>query len=136
MINDGPLARFVPLADGFVNPIYADYSFANIASTVEYLLTGSVRGPLLPPDCFGGQYPQPRRIVLFFIDAFGWRSAFRALAVLVVLWIVPASLLLMRMEIRGQTPNSFSLTRKPNSGSDPEVSPDFSLINGPRQAVV
>jgi MFS family permease len=41
------------------------------------------------------------------IDAFGWRSAFRALAVLVVLWIVPASLLLMRMEIRGQTPNSF-----------------------------
>ena len=41
------------------------------------------------------------------IDAFGWRIAFRALAVLSVLWIVPASLLLMRApraENRGQRP--------------------------------
>jgi MFS family permease len=53
------------------------------------------------------------------IDAFGWRSAFRVLAVLVVLWIVPASLVLMRMENRGQSPNSFAPTREPKSGSDP-----------------
>ena len=31
-----------------------------------------------------------------FIDAYGWRSAFRALGVICVLWIVPSSLYLMR----------------------------------------
>lgn len=72
MINDGPLARFVPLADGLVKPIYADYSFANIADTIEHLLTGNTRGPLLPSDCFGGSYPKPQKVVLFFIDSFGW----------------------------------------------------------------
>ena len=54
MINEAPLARFAPLAGGLVKPIYADYSFANIANTIEHLLTGARRGPLLPPDCFGG----------------------------------------------------------------------------------
>ncbi len=41
------------------------------------------------------------------IDAFGWRTAFRVLGALSVLWIVPASLWLMRMrddENRRQTP--------------------------------
>jgi MFS family permease len=52
------------------------------------------------------------------IDAFGWRIAFRVLALLSVLWIVPASLLLMQKN-RGQSPNSFPPTREPNSGSDP-----------------
>ena len=73
MINDGPLARFPSLADGLLKPLYADYTFANIANTVEHLLAGTQHGPLLPPDCFGGQYPQPRKIVLFFIDSFGWQ---------------------------------------------------------------
>jgi MFS family permease len=53
------------------------------------------------------------------IDTFGWRSAFRVLAVLVVLWIVPASLVLMRMrggENRGQSPIKQN-QEKP--GSDP-----------------
>lgn len=72
MINEGPLARFVPLGGGLLKPIYADYSFANIANTVEHLLTGAARAPLLPPDCFGGAYPRPRKVVTFFIDAFGW----------------------------------------------------------------
>jgi MFS family permease len=57
------------------------------------------------------------------IDAFGWRIAFRVLALLSVLWIVPASLLLMRVQNqnRGQSPISFSLPRKPKSGSDPSL---------------
>ena len=60
MINEAPLARFAPLAGGLVKPIYADYSFGNIPDTIEFLLTGQAgRGPLLPPDCFGGSYPQP-----------------------------------------------------------------------------
>ena len=53
------------------------------------------------------------------IDAFGWRTAFRALAVLSVAWIVPASLFLMRLprtENQGQT--TFSHSRKMSSGSD------------------
>jgi hypothetical protein len=73
MINEAPLARFKPLADGLVRPIYEDYSFGNIPDTVEFLLTGSRRGPLLPPDCFGGSYPQPEKVVLFLVDSFGWQ---------------------------------------------------------------
>ncbi len=39
------------------------------------------------------------------IDAFGWRVAFRVLALLSVLWIVPSSLWLLRVpENRGQSP--------------------------------
>jgi len=73
MINNGPLARFEPLGGGLVKPIYDDYAFGNIPNTIEYLLTGADRGPLLPPDCFGGQYPRPQKVVLFFVDSFGWQ---------------------------------------------------------------
>ncbi len=73
MINEASLAKFEPLAEGLVKPIYADYSFGNIPDTIELLLTGNRRGPLLPPDCFGASYPQPRKIVLIFVDAFGWQ---------------------------------------------------------------
>jgi MFS family permease len=58
------------------------------------------------------------------IDAYGWRVAFRVLGVIAFAWIVPSSLwlrwwMLRHREIRGQSPNSFSLTQKQNSGSDP-----------------
>lgn len=74
MINDEPLARFAPLSGGLVRPLYADYSFANIAATIEHLLTGAARGPLLPADCFGagGNYPRPQKVVTIFVDSFGW----------------------------------------------------------------
>ncbi len=73
MINAAPLARFPTLANGLVKPIYADYSFANIANTIELLLTGEKRRPVLPPDCFGGgAYPKPQKIVTIFVDSFGW----------------------------------------------------------------
>jgi MFS family permease len=63
------------------------------------------------------------------IGAFGWRTAFQVLGLLSVLWIVPASLWLMReprreirgQEIRGQGRNSLSLTRKQNSSPDPNL---------------
>lgn len=73
MLNAGPLTRFASLAGGLVKPVYADYSFANISPTIEFLLTGDRRGPLLPPDCFGGRYPSPQKIVYVFIDSFGWQ---------------------------------------------------------------
>ncbi len=73
MINDAPLARFQSLANGLVKPIYADYSFGNIANTIELLLTGNRRGPVLPPDCFGrDSYPEPQKIVTIFVNSFGW----------------------------------------------------------------
>jgi hypothetical protein len=40
--------------------------------TIEFLLTGEASAALLPPDCFGGSYPQPRKVVLVFVDSFGW----------------------------------------------------------------
>jgi hypothetical protein len=73
MINESPLLRFQALADGLVKPIYDDYAFGNIPDTIEYLLTGADRDPLLPADCFGGAYPQPDKIVVFFVDSFGWQ---------------------------------------------------------------
>jgi hypothetical protein len=73
VINDAPLARFLALGGGLVKPLYADYSFANIPNTIEFLLTGTQRGAVLPADCFGGAYPRPRKIVTFFVDSFGWQ---------------------------------------------------------------
>lgn len=72
MINDHTLALFNPLGDQLLRPIYKDYSFGNLPATFHYLLTGEQIGALLPPDCFGGIYPKPKRIVLFFVDSFGW----------------------------------------------------------------
>jgi MFS family permease len=64
------------------------------------------------------------------IDAFGWRTAFRVLGLLSVLWIVPSSLWLMRAarrENRGQSPNS-------NSGSEPARQSREKPGSGPRHA--
>jgi predicted AlkP superfamily pyrophosphatase or phosphodiesterase len=55
-----------------VRPLYADYAFGNIPCTIEFLLARSEHGALLPPDCFGGSYPEPSKVVLFLVDSFGW----------------------------------------------------------------
>ena len=73
MINDHTLARFAPLGEHLLKPIFADYSFANIPNTVHRLLTGETIGPLIPPDAFGGSYPAPEKVVLVFVDSFGWQ---------------------------------------------------------------
>jgi MFS family permease len=68
------------------------------------------------------------------IDEFGWRAAFRVLAVLCVAWIVPSSLWLMRRRLedrrqtakpenRGQTPTK--KMREP--GSDPHLTSNLTL---------
>ena len=54
------------------------------------------------------------------IDAFGWRTAFRVLGLISVVWIVPSSLWLMRQpkyENQGQTPARQNQAR---SGADPD----------------
>jgi hypothetical protein len=73
MLNDHTLGRFAPLDAHLVKPMTADYSFGNIPNTVEMLLTGAQRRPVLPPDCFGGSYPKPKRVVVILIDAFGYQ---------------------------------------------------------------
>lgn len=72
MINDHTLDRFPRLGSNLRRPIYADYSFANIPATAHRLLTGETIGPLIPPDAFGGSYPAPEKVVLVFVDSFGW----------------------------------------------------------------
>jgi hypothetical protein len=72
MLNDHTLGRFEALNAHFFKPMLADYCFGNIPNTVEMLLSGETRGPVLPADCFGGQYPKPKRVVVILIDAFGY----------------------------------------------------------------
>ena len=73
MINHKPLGCFASLGHGLLKPLYDDYAFGSIPNTIEHLLTGVDRPPLLPADCFGGAYPRPQKIVLIFVDAFGWQ---------------------------------------------------------------
>ncbi len=73
MINEQSLTCFEPLSEALLKPVYKDYSFGNVPNTVHFLLTGERLGTLLPADCFGGEYPKPRNIVLFLLDAFGWQ---------------------------------------------------------------
>ena len=55
------------------------------------------------------------------IDAFGWRTAFRALAVLSVAWIVPASLFLMRVPRSEHRGPVAIRENKGRSGADPSL---------------
>ncbi len=53
------------------------------------------------------------------IDAFGWRMAFRVLAVLCAAWIVPASLLMMRATQRTKPGSEPRFKNQEKPGSDP-----------------
>jgi predicted AlkP superfamily pyrophosphatase or phosphodiesterase len=56
----------------FVKPLYQSYCFANLPATIQYLLTG--HGPsALPMDVFGSLPTRYNKVVLIFLDAFGWR---------------------------------------------------------------
>lgn len=60
------------LNERFGKPLYASYSFAQIPPTVEYLLTGAGASGL-PSDVLGDLPTQYDKVILCFIDAFGWR---------------------------------------------------------------
>ena len=56
----------------FVKPLYDTYCFSALPQTVEFLLTGE--GEIaLPVDCFGNLPTRYDKVILFFVDAFGWR---------------------------------------------------------------
>lgn len=73
MINPESL-EIVGRPDGrhFVKPVYDGYNFAQIPQTVRYLLTEDTRKgvPFGPMDHLYEKYD---RVILFFVDAFGWR---------------------------------------------------------------
>jgi hypothetical protein len=56
----------------FVRPLYDSYCFANIPQTVTYLLTGAGESGL-PLDVLGNLPRKYDKVILFFVDAFGWR---------------------------------------------------------------
>jgi predicted AlkP superfamily pyrophosphatase or phosphodiesterase len=55
-----------------VRPLYGSYCFANLPASIAYFLTGEGQCAL-PTDVFEGLPTRFNRVVLFFIDAFGWR---------------------------------------------------------------
>lgn len=56
----------------FVKPLYQSYCFANLPATIQYLLTGHGQSAL-PLDVFGSLPTRYNKVVLIFLDAFGWR---------------------------------------------------------------
>ena len=56
----------------FVKPLYDSYCFSNIPQTIEFLLTGEGTSAL-PLDVFGSLPKKYDKVILFFVDAFGWR---------------------------------------------------------------
>ncbi|HEY0757322.1 MAG TPA: alkaline phosphatase family protein [Ktedonobacteraceae bacterium] len=56
----------------FVKPLYQSYCFANLPATIQYLLTGHGQSAL-PMDVFGSLPTRYNKVVLLFLDAFGWR---------------------------------------------------------------
>ena len=59
-------------AQRFVKPLYQSYCFANLPATIHYLLTGHGNSTL-PMDVFGSLPTRYNKVVLIFLDAFGWR---------------------------------------------------------------
>jgi predicted AlkP superfamily pyrophosphatase or phosphodiesterase len=53
-------------------PLYASYCFAQIPATVEHMLTGTGTAGL-PTDVLGSLPKQYDKVILCFVDAFGWR---------------------------------------------------------------
>ena len=60
------------LGEHFLKPLYDSYCFSNIPSLVHYSLTGNGRSGF--PDDVLGQLPRRyNKVILLFLDAFGWR---------------------------------------------------------------
>ncbi len=56
----------------FVKPLYDSYCFSNIPQTIPFLLTGEGR-TALPLDVLGNLPIRYDKVILFLVDAFGWR---------------------------------------------------------------
>ena len=59
-------------SERFVKPLYDSYCFSNIPQTITFLLTGEGQSSL-PLDVFGNLPTRYDKVIMFFVDAFGWR---------------------------------------------------------------
>jgi hypothetical protein len=65
-VNDARFSR------GFVKPLYDSCCFSALPQTIEFLLSGE--GEIaLPRDTLGNLPTRYDKVILFFVDAFGWR---------------------------------------------------------------
>jgi len=55
----------------FRKPLYDSYCFSNIPGTIKCLLTGEVESNQLPKEVVPNE--EYDKVILFFVDAFGWR---------------------------------------------------------------
>lgn len=55
-----------------IRPLYDSYCFSNLASMIERRLTGK-QTTLMPDDVLSGLPERAEAVVLFFVDALGWR---------------------------------------------------------------
>jgi predicted AlkP superfamily pyrophosphatase or phosphodiesterase len=74
MINESSLhavndSRF---SQHFRKPRYDSYCFANLPTTIQFLLTGKGNSAL-PLDVFGKLPTRYEKVIFFFIDSFGWK---------------------------------------------------------------
>lgn len=59
-------------SQSFIKPLYQSYCFANLPATIHHLLTGLGQSAL-PVDVLSGLPTRYNKVVLLFVDAFGWR---------------------------------------------------------------
>ena len=59
-------------SQSFTRPLYDSYCFSNIPEMIMYLLTGEGRSAL-PQDALASLPQRYNKVILFFVDAFGWR---------------------------------------------------------------
>ena len=74
MLNEASIVAVNAAAwrGSFIRPLYGSYCFANLPATIQHTLTG-LGEPGLPDDVFGNLPRRYDAVVLFFVDAFGWR---------------------------------------------------------------
>jgi hypothetical protein len=75
MINEKSIAAVDSsnFSSKFVAPLYGSYCFSNIPQLVRRVLVPEAEGCQMPLDVLGDMPKQYNKVVLFLVDAFGWR---------------------------------------------------------------
>lgn len=74
MLNSGSLnaVNGAKFSQRFIKPLYDSYCFAALPQAIECMLTGQ-EDSALPRDAFGNLPTSYNKVILLFVDAFGWR---------------------------------------------------------------
>lgn len=74
MLNSSSLnaVNSAKFSQSFIKPLYDSYCFSALPETIEFMLSGE--GHIaLPQDTLGDLPTSYKKVILFFVDAFGWR---------------------------------------------------------------